>query len=107
MQMEIVQSWLTVRVKTTRPESTTIGRSEVAEISLADADPVYRTVFTSRNFEPVEGDSANWFGTSRFELFPDKDMIVGNYCSNRGYVSGSATAGDFSLHRMASDYSAG
>lgn len=81
MQMEIVQSWLTMRVKTTRPESTTIGRSVVAEISLADADPVYRTVFTSRNFEPIEGDSANWFGTSRFELIPDKEMIVGNYCS--------------------------
>ena len=101
MQMKVTQSWLTIRVKTTRPEGTTIGRSIVAEISLADADPVYRTVFTSRNFEPVEGDSADWFGTSRFELVPDKDMVVGNYCSNRGYVSGSATAGDFSLHRIA------
>lgn len=100
MRMEITQSWLSMTVKTTRPDSTTVGRSVVSEIVLTGVDPVYHTVFTSRNFEPVEGDSASWFGTSRFEFLPERQMIVGNYCSNRGYVNGSATAGDFSLQRV-------
>lgn len=100
MSMEITQSWLTMTVKTTRPDSTTVGRSVVSEIILTGIDPVYHTVFTARNFEPTEGDSASWFGTSRFEFVPERQMIVGNYCSNRGYVSGSATAGDFNLQRV-------
>lgn len=100
MTMEIEQSWLTMSVKTTRPDNTTVGRSTVSDIILNGGYPVYHTVFNSRNFEPVEGDSASWFGTSRFELFPDRQMIVGIYCSNRGYVSGSATAGDFNLKRI-------
>lgn len=109
MSMAIEQSWLKLKVTTTRPGSPTVGTSVVSEVLLNDKRATYYTVFRGENQAPESAGNAEWFGASQFKYSPENRTISGRYASNRGFLDArsdddevsQSTAGDFTLTRAA------
>jgi len=99
MRMTVKQTWWSISVSTDRPNTKVEGKSVASFIRVSDHRPVFFTVFEASNPVATAQDSASWYGFSRFEHFPEHEEIRGVYGSNRAYLLGTPTAGDFVLKR--------